>query len=131
MALRGRPLAQRLTPDGSQLEQRLSALTAAVAERLSEDDQLLDELSFLSAELARLMAETRYRMSATRAYAQLSTDRLQSLKVSAVRGHQTLADFTERRLVPRSEEHTSELQSPMRNSYAAFCLKEQTNSTPP
>src|SRR3546814_10149605 len=27
----------------------------------------------------------------------------------------------------RSEEHTSELQSLMRNSYAAFCLKKQTN----
>src|SRR3546814_5785942 len=30
----------------------------------------------------------------------------------------------------RSEEHTSELQSLMRNSYAVFCLKKQpTNST--
>jgi len=100
MALLGLPLAQRLTPQISGLEQRLAALTAAVAERRSEDNLLLDELSFLSAELARLMAETRYRMSATRAYAQLSTDRLQSLKVGAVRGHPTLADFTERRLVP-------------------------------
>src|SRR3546814_6713607 len=27
--------------------------------------------------------------------------------------------------VPRSEEHTSELQSLMRNSYAAFCLKKK------
>src|SRR3546814_10191023 len=27
--------------------------------------------------------------------------------------------------VPRSEEHTSELQSLMRNSYAVFCLKKQ------
>src|SRR3546814_9621499 len=26
---------------------------------------------------------------------------------------------------PRSEEHTSELQSTMRNSYAVFCLKKQ------
>src|SRR3546814_10600469 len=25
---------------------------------------------------------------------------------------------------PRSEEHTSELQSPMRNSYDVFCLKQ-------
>src|SRR3546814_1986290 len=32
---------------------------------------------------------------------------------------------------PRSEEHTSELQSLMRNSYAVFCLKKKTilNST--
>src|SRR3546814_6988998 len=28
--------------------------------------------------------------------------------------------------VARSEEHTSELQSPMRISYAVFCLKKQT-----
>src|SRR3546814_3686154 len=30
---------------------------------------------------------------------------------------------------PRSEEHTSELQSLMRISYAVFCLKKQTIST--
>src|SRR3546814_2510710 len=29
----------------------------------------------------------------------------------------------------RSEEHTSELQSLMRNSYAVFCLKQKTNTT--
>src|SRR3546814_6120518 len=31
----------------------------------------------------------------------------------------------EARLVERSEEHTSELQSLMRNSYAVFCLKKK------
>src|SRR3546814_4947144 len=30
---------------------------------------------------------------------------------------------------PRSEEHTSELQSLMRISYAVFCLKKKTNNT--
>src|SRR3546814_2743278 len=29
----------------------------------------------------------------------------------------------------RSEEHTSELQSLMRNSYAVFCLKKKNNKT--
>src|SRR3546814_7935924 len=29
---------------------------------------------------------------------------------------------------PRSEEHTSELQSLMRNSYAVFCLKKKKNN---
>ena len=100
MALLGLPLAQHLTPLVTDLEARLAGLTRAVAERRSEDDGLLDELTFLSAELARLVAETRYRMSATRAYAQLSTERLASLRIGAVRGHQTLADFTERRLMP-------------------------------
>src|SRR3546814_1943307 len=31
-------------------------------------------------------------------------------------------------LYPRSEEHTSELQSLMRISYAVFCLKKKTNN---
>src|SRR3546814_10303902 len=31
-------------------------------------------------------------------------------------------------MVPRSEEHTSELQSLMRTSYAVFCLKKKTNN---
>src|SRR3546814_4122422 len=31
-------------------------------------------------------------------------------------------------ILERSEEHTSELQSLMRNSYAVFCLKQQNDS---
>src|SRR3546814_9045352 len=30
---------------------------------------------------------------------------------------------------PKSEEHTSELQSPMRSTYAVFCLKKQHCTT--
>src|SRR3546814_6082647 len=49
-----------------------------------------------------------------------------------VRGH-VLGDTrdvrTTRRLANRSEEHTSELQSLMRNSYAVFCLKKKKIST--
>src|SRR3546814_3485062 len=36
------------------------------------------------------------------------------------------ADFHRLRLAQRSEEHTSELQSLMRISYAVFCLKKKT-----
>src|SRR3546814_6939073 len=32
-------------------------------------------------------------------------------------------------LLDRSEEHTSEIQSLMRNSYAVFCLKKKTKTT--
>src|SRR3546814_10530426 len=35
----------------------------------------------------------------------------------------------ERRVLDRSEEHTSELQSLMRISYAVFCLKKKTKTT--
>src|SRR3546814_4427462 len=37
-------------------------------------------------------------------------------------------DFLYERLWGRSEEHTSELQSLMRNSYAVFCLKKKNTS---
>ncbi|UUL83061.1 DUF3422 domain-containing protein [Sphingomonas qomolangmaensis] len=100
MALLGLPMAQQLTPEVTAIEARLSALTHEVSERSTNDDALLDELTSVAAELARLVATTRYRMSATRAYAELSMERLRSLGIGAVRGFQTLADFTERRLVP-------------------------------
>src|SRR3546814_9414891 len=40
-------------------------------------------------------------------------------------GHGKLAWRAVRPLLPRSEEHTSELQSLMRISYAVFCLKKK------
>src|SRR3546814_4974026 len=46
----------------------------------------------------------------------------------AVSQHRDLA-FGVIRLRPRSEEHTSELQSLMRISYAVFCLKKKQHNT--
>jgi uncharacterized membrane-anchored protein len=100
MALLGFPDAQRLTPAVSALESELAALANDLARPGVDDERLLQELSTLSAELARLTASTRYRMSATRAYLDLATDRLKSLGAQRIAGYQTLADFTERRLVP-------------------------------
>src|SRR3546814_3458944 len=36
-----------------------------------------------------------------------------------------VSDFVETKLPPRSDEHTSELQSLMRTSYAVFCLNNK------
>jgi uncharacterized membrane-anchored protein len=100
MALLGLPAAHTATPVLTAFERRLTALTREIAGRLAEDAKLLDELSGLSADLAKVTAETRYRMSATRAYAHLVSDRLRELDVTRILGHQTLIDFTERRLTP-------------------------------
>jgi uncharacterized membrane-anchored protein len=100
MALLGLPVAQRLTPTVSDLEKRLSRLAGEIAAGTSPDDDVLQDLSQLSAELAALVSETRYRMSASSAYSEISQDRLQSLRVGRVRGYQTLGDFTDRRLLP-------------------------------
>src|SRR3546814_2906952 len=48
----------------------------------------------------------------------------------AVRGDDTAVSLARRPvLLARSEEHTSELQSLMRISYAVFCLKKKTSAT--
>jgi uncharacterized membrane-anchored protein len=100
MAMLGFPVAQATTPVLTAFESRVTTLTRDIAERRIDDATLLEELSSLSADLAKTTAETSYRMSATRAYAQLVFDRLRELEVTRVPGHQTLIDFTERRLTP-------------------------------
>ncbi|MFO1426242.1 MAG: DUF3422 domain-containing protein [Steroidobacteraceae bacterium] len=100
MALLGLSLAQRLTAPLAEQEQRMARLTREIASAASPDEQLFQQLTALSAELARIQAESSYRMSATRAYAQLVEDRLGSLQVRRVAGFPTLTDFTERRLTP-------------------------------
>jgi len=100
MALLGLPVAQRLTPTLTQLEQRLAALSREISSGAFRDEQLMHQVSHLSAELASLTADTSYRMSASRAYAQIVSDRLMDLRIARVPGFQTLLDFTERRLTP-------------------------------
>lgn len=100
MALLGLPIAQKLTARVSVYEARLAALSSAMAVREGPDAELLRSLVELTAELAEMVAETRYRMSASRAYAQIVHDRLESLRVRRIKGQQTLGDFTDRRLLP-------------------------------
>src|SRR3546814_7707117 len=47
------------------------------------------------------------------------------------RGHRLLEDHRDAIAADRSEEHTSELQSLMRISYAVFCLKKNTHTNHP
>ena len=100
MALLGLPGAQAATPLLTALERRLTEITGRVAQKDADADQVLEQLSALSAELAEIVARTRYRMSATQAYAEICRDRIRSLGVLPVRGYRSLDDFTERRLLP-------------------------------
>src|SRR3546814_3178703 len=47
---------------------------------------------------------------------------------NAGRARSTMSSVAVRQTRKRSEEHTSELQSLMRISYAVFCLKKKTNT---
>lgn len=100
VALLGLPMAQQLGPGLAQLEQQLTQVARDIAAGGIADETLLQQLSVLAADLAKMTAETRFRFGATRAYSQLVADRLQAVQVRRVPGFQTLIDFTERRLVP-------------------------------
>lgn len=100
IALLGLPEAQQATPMLAALERRLTEVTAQVAQADADADAVLEQLSALSAELAHIVARTRYRMSATHAYAELCFDRIRRLEVAPVRGYRSIDDFTERRLLP-------------------------------
>src|SRR3546814_6437735 len=50
-----------------------------------------------------------------------------ALGIPPNRSARTLSRWVETALEQRSEEHTSELQSLMRISYAVFCLKQKKN----
>ena len=78
------PRRKQAAPVLTAFEKRLAMLTREIAGRLTEDAKLLEELSGLSADLAKVTAETRYRMSATRAYAHLVSDRLCELDVTRI-----------------------------------------------
>lgn len=107
MALLGLPVAQAGMAELQKLETRLADLTTAVANAESDPGTLLVELTGLSAEIAHLSSETRFRMSASAAYGELVDERLSALRVERMRGHLSLADFTERRLRPALRTCTS------------------------
>src|SRR3546814_8572833 len=98
--------------------ERLTGITSQLTEidDVGAERRLLDELMTLSSEIEDVAAATTYRFSAARAYYALVLRRVEELREQRVEGLQTLS---------RSEEHTSELQSLMRNPYAVFCLKKK------
>src|SRR3546814_5022297 len=57
------------------------------------------------------------------------TSRLVQSRSPSHDGKNTWGMTNDQRQAPRSEEHTSELQSLMRISYAVFCLKKNTKTS--
>jgi uncharacterized membrane-anchored protein len=133
MALLGLPVAQSATPTLTALERRLATLAREIAAGSADDARLLDKVSTLAADLARITAETRYRMSATRAYAQLVFDRMRSVDVMRIPGYQTLNDFTDRRLTPAvrtCESFTQRLEDlSQRVSWASSLIRTRIETT--
>ena len=102
MALLGLTRARRLGEPLADMEQRLLQLTVGMTDADDADSErrLLDELSELAAEHARASADSAYRFSATRAYAELVHERLARLRLERNDGMEIISSFLERRFEP-------------------------------
>jgi uncharacterized membrane-anchored protein len=100
LALLGLPVAQQHWNDLNRIEQALARLSVDVARPENTDNDLLDKVSTLSLELMAIGTSSSFRMSATAAYARLVEERLADLAPRPVPAYPSLADFTQRRLLP-------------------------------
>ena len=99
-ALLGLPLARESWPRLNAAEASLRDLSDRLATSQESDDRLLEALSSLSLDLASLSTEMRFRMDATKAYAQIVEERLVQLGPRPIEGFSSLDDFTQRRFRP-------------------------------
>src|SRR3546814_3565334 len=110
-------LIARYLPEGWHLEDELALLAVQSGEKLSVMEQRLQVMDhYINYTLSGAEA-------VTAAAAELGVGRRQFFNLLA-----KLRQLGPTRgLTPRSEEHTSELQSLMRISYAVFCLNKKKN----
>ena len=100
MALRGLPVAKALGPMLLGAEAALADITARLESTQSSEQDLLDTLIALAAQVERATAANGYRFAATQAYDTLVRERIAELREKAIPGTQTLGEFMQRRLSP-------------------------------
>lgn len=100
MTLLGLPVARRIGPDLSALEAELATVTAVLTEGQGGDEEILDRLQALSARTEAMRSATRFRFSASRAYAALVDERVAALGERKVGERPTLTGFVLARLKP-------------------------------
>ncbi len=100
LSLLGWPISRQALSQLHLLEQQLSDITQRIEQQQGSDEQLLREISQLSAQTEHLIANNSARLDASAAYYQLTLDRLKALREQQVDGMMTLQDFSERRLTP-------------------------------
>jgi len=82
------------------LEDRLGAFAADVNKVEMRDDDLLERVSDLSLDLANHVHAIGYRLNATKAYAQLVSERIEDLAAAPLKGFHSLEEFSRRRFMP-------------------------------
>lgn len=100
MALRGLPAAKALGPVLADAEAALVQVTDQLVVKQSSEQDLLDALIAIAAQVERATAQNAYRFSATQAYHGLVLQRIGELRERPIPGTQTLGEFMQRRLSP-------------------------------
>lgn len=107
MALLGLSTARTTGPELARMERQLSDIVSRTAVSSTNlggaddnDHKLLDELTGLAAESVALASRSRYRFSATAAYADLVEDRIEELREGRIEGYQRIGVFLDRRFRP-------------------------------
>ncbi|MGB5210332.1 MAG: DUF3422 domain-containing protein [Gammaproteobacteria bacterium] len=102
MALLGFPVAKKIWPRAQAIDAQLGDIIEDNSRLDSADDEraMLQRISGLADEIEHFRSRTNYRFSATRAYHQLTMQRLADLREQALPGMSSLAKFVDRRLTP-------------------------------
>jgi uncharacterized membrane-anchored protein len=100
LALLGFPLVQEYGPKLDDLSLKLNNLTQCMSRGKDDENELLQQLTMLEADIERILVETGYRFNATRAYFGIVSRHLESMRDTYRPGLQSIAQFLERRLIP-------------------------------
>jgi len=100
MALRGWPVARSLRSMLWEAERNLASITSEMQSSARSDQELLDELKALAAQVEHTIAQHSYRFAASAAYQGIVQARLAELRESPIPGIQTIGEFLQRRFAP-------------------------------
>jgi uncharacterized membrane-anchored protein len=100
MALLALPIARSSAQRLQAMEHEVARVASALAQGEGGDEELLDQLTRLAANVESAIGESRYRFGATRAYYELVNSRIAELRETRLPGTQTIAEFMSRRLAP-------------------------------
>jgi uncharacterized membrane-anchored protein len=100
LALLALPIARRQGPRIVAIERALAELTDGIAREDGADEQLLQELTRLAAEVESSLAGSQFRFGACRAYSELVRTRIGELRELRIPGLQTIEEFMARRFTP-------------------------------
>jgi uncharacterized membrane-anchored protein len=116
LALLALPLVEQYSKPLREMGQRLTNITQRMSstQTLQEEHELLEDLTSLEANIEQIIASTSYRLSATKAYRSIVSDRFKRIRETRIEGRQMLSRYLERRFQPAmnaSESIASMLES--------------------